>query len=398
MQPTGRVILKRGRAKPVLKRHPWIFSGAIGNVEGEPAGGDIVDVRDAGGNWLARGTYNARSQIVVRLLTWEPDESIDRAFWQRRLATAISARARLAVDPATSAYRLVNAASDYIPGLIVDRYGEYLTVQFLTLGIERWREDITNLVAEILAPRAIYERSDVDVRGKEGLAQRQGVLLGEEPPAVVEILENGRRFLVDLRRGHKSGFYLDQRENRARLAELCEGREVLDVFAYTGAFAVYALSGGASRVALVDSSAPALSLARRNRAVNNFGRDRFETVEGDAFSVLRGYRGQGRQFDAVVLDPPKLASTKRHVKPASRAYKDINMLAFQLLRPGGLLFTTSCSGAVSADLFQKIVFGALVDAKRDGQIVGHLAQGADHPVALTYPEGAYLKGLIVRVV
>ena len=224
------------------------------------------------------------------------------------------------------------------------------------------------------------------------------MLCGEEPPPHVEISENGRRFLVDIRRGHKTGFYLDQRENRAQLARLCESREVLDVFAYTGACAVYALTGGASRVTLVDSSAPSLSLASRNRALNNLGHDCFETVEGDAFSVLRGYRGQGRQFDAVVLDPPKLASGQRDVRAASRAYKDINLLGFQLLRPGGLLFTTSCSGGVSADLFQKIVFGALVDAGRDGQIVGQLAQGPDHPVALTFPEGAYLKGLIVRVV
>jgi 23S rRNA (cytosine1962-C5)-methyltransferase len=221
--------------------------------------------------------------------------------------------------------------------------------------------------------------------------------MGAEPPATVEVTENGRPLLVDLRRGHKTGFYLDQRENRQRVESICEGREVLDVFAYSGAFAIQALAGGASSVVLVDSSAPALSLARRNRAINNLSRDRVQTVEGDAFSVLRGYRGQGRGFDAIVLDPPKFARSRRDVNRAARAYKDINLLAFQLLRPGGLLFTTSCSGAISDDLFQKIVFGALIDAGREGQIVGRLSQGPDHPVALTFPEGAYLKGLIVRV-
>jgi 23S rRNA (cytosine1962-C5)-methyltransferase len=280
----------------------------------------------------------------------------------------------------------------------VDRYGPYLVVQFLALGVERWRADILSLLAELASPRGIYERSDVDVRAKEGLDERAGVVYGEEPPAQLEIREDGRRSLVDVRGGHKTGCYLDQRENRARLAPFCEGADVLDVFAYAGAFATCALSAGAARATLVESSAAALALAERNRALNNVARDRFECVDGDAFSVLRGYRGQGRRFDLIVLDPPKLARTQRNVKRAARAYKDVNLLAFQLLEPGGVLFTTSCSGAVSADLFQKIVFGALVDAGRDGQVVGYLAQGADHPVALTYPEGAYLKGLIVRVV
>ncbi len=398
MSPTGTVILKRNRVKPVLQHHPWIFSGAIDRIEGGPSDGDVVDVRDAGHNWLARGTVNRRSQISVRLLTWQQDEAVDRAFWRRRLDRAIASRGALAADASTTAYRLVHAESDYLPGLVVDRYGPYLVVQFLALGVERWRADILSLLAELASPRGIYERSDVDVRAKEGLDERAGVVYGEEPPAQLEIREDGRRSLVDVRGGHKTGCYLDQRENRARLAPFCEGADVLDVFAYAGAFATCALSAGAARATLVESSAAALALAERNRALNNVARDRFECVDGDAFSVLRGYRGQGRRFDLIVLDPPKLARTQRNVKRAARAYKDVNLLAFQLLEPGGVLFTTSCSGAVSADLFQKIVFGALVDAGRDGQVVGYLAQGADHPVALTYPEGAYLKGLIVRVV
>ncbi|RLC91620.1 MAG: 23S rRNA (cytosine(1962)-C(5))-methyltransferase RlmI [Chloroflexi bacterium] len=394
---SGTVVLKRNRARPVLQRHPWIFSGAIERIEGEVSEGNVVEVRDAGRNWLARGYLNRRSQIAVRLLTWQQDEPVDRAFWRRRLARAVAARQTLADDPTTTAYRLVHAESDYLPGLVVDRYSEWLVVQFLTLGVERWRDEIVATLVDLLAPRGIYERSDVEARTKEGLEQRTGSLWGEEPPELIEVLENGHRFLVDIRRGHKTGFYLDQRENRGRLPAFCNEAEVLDVFAYSGAFGVHAAAGGAAQVTLVESSAPALDLAQRNFALNGFEHRSVEYVEGDVFSVLRGYRAQGRKFDVVVLDPPKFARSEREVKRAARAYKDVNLLAFQLLRPGGVLFTCSCSGAVSADLFQKIVFGAAVDAERDAQIVGHLAQGSDHPVALTFPEGAYLKGLICRV-
>ncbi len=311
----------------------------------------------------------------------------------------------MADDPPTAAYRLVHAESDYLPGLVVDRYDDWLVVQFLTLGVERHRDEVVTALVDLLAPRGIYERSNVEARTKEGLEKQTGSLWGEEPPELVEVMENGHRFLVDVRQGHKTGFYLDQRENRARMPAFCEGAEVLDVFAYTGGFGVCAAAGGPSallragavRVTLVESSAPALGLARRNFALNGFERHGVEYVEGDVFSVLRGYRAQGRRFDVVVLDPPKFARSEREVKRAARAYKDVNLLALQLLRPGGILFTFSCSGAVSTDLFQKIVFGAAVDAEREAQIIGHLAQGADHPVALTFPEGAYLKGLIVRV-
>jgi 23S rRNA (cytosine1962-C5)-methyltransferase len=394
---SGIVVLKLNRAKPVLQRHPWIYSGAIERVEGDPAGGGVVDVCDAGDNWLARGYYNAQSQIVVRLLTWRQDEQIDADFWQRRLERAIAARQALADDPATDAYRLAHAESDYLPGLVVDRYGDWLAVQFLTLGVEQWRDELVSLLADLVSGvRGIYERSDVDVRERDGLEQRTGLLWGEEPPEEIEIVENGRRFLVDVRQGHKTGFYLDQRENRARLSAFCAGAEVLDAFSYVGGFGVYA-AGRAKAVTLVDGSAPALELARRNMAVNGCESAEVEFVEGNVFSVLRGYRAQERQFDVVVLDPPKFAHSGREVERASRAYKDVNLLAFQLLRPGGVLFTFSCSGAVSADLFQKIVFGAALDARRDAQVIGHLAQGTDHPVALTFPEGAYLKGLICRV-
>ncbi len=395
---SGTVFLKRGRAKPVSQRHPWIFSGAIGRTEGEITDGDVVDVCDAGRNWLARGTLNRRSQITVRLLTWNRDELVDRGFWRRRLERALAARQALADDPATSTYRLVHAESDYLPGLIVDRYGDWLVVQFLTLAVEQRKEELVGLLAELVDDvRGIYERSDVDVRAKEGLGLHTGLLWGEEPPELVEVLENGLRYVVNVRRGHKTGRYLDQRENRARLPIFCSGAEVLDAFAYGGGFGVCAAAGGASRVTLVESSGPALDLARRNFALNGFEHCHLDYVEGDVFSVVRGYRAQGRLFDVVVLDPPKFAHSAREVERATRAYKDVNLLAFQLLRPGGVLFTCSCSGAVSADLFQKVVFGAAVDAGRDAQIIGSLSQGADHPVALTFPEGAYLKGLVCRV-
>ncbi len=314
------------------------------------------------------------------------------------MARAVAARQFLADGPNVTAYRLVHAESDYVPGLIVDRYGDWLVVQFLTLGVERWKDELVDsLVGLVDGVRGVYERSDADVRAKEGLEPSTGLLWGEEPPELVEVLEGDCRFLVDVRQGHKTGFYLDQRENRARLASVCTGLEVLDVFAYTGGFGVVCTATGAAGVTLVESSAPALDLARRNLALNGIEDRIIDYVEGDAFSVLRGYRAEGRHFDVVVLDPPKFARSEREVKRASRAYKDINLLACQLLRPGGILFTFSCSGAVSADLFQKIVFGAALDAGREGQIVGHLSQGADHPVALTFPEGAYLKGLICRV-
>jgi len=379
------VVLKRNHARPVLQRHPWVFSGAIERIEGEVADGDLVEVRDAGHNWLARGFLNRQSQIAVRLLTWRQDEAVDHAFWRGRLERAVAARRGLAGGRTITACRLVHAESDYLPGLIVDRYGAWLVVQFLLAGT-------------VDGVRGIYERSDVEVRSKEGLGQSTGRVWGEEPPELVEVLENGLRFLVGVRQGHKTGFYLDQRENRARLPAFCDGAEVLDVFAYTGGFGVYAAGGKAAQVTLVESSAPALELARRNLALNGFERCGVEYEEGDAFSVLRGYRAQGRRFDVAVLDPPKFAHSRREVERAARAYKDINLLALQLLRPGGVLFTSSCSEAVSADLFQKIVFGAAVDAGREAQIIGYLAQGADHPVALTFPEGAYLKGLICRVV
>jgi len=393
----AKVLLKRGREKPVLNRHPWIFSGAIQRIEGEVTDGDVVEVADYRGRFLARGYLNRRSQITVRLLTWDEGEVIREDFWRRRLERAIASRQALADNPSTDAYRLVNAESDLLPGLILDRYGDHLVAQFLTLGIERWKAELVGLMADLLKPRGIYERSDVEVRKKEGLAQVSGLLHGKEPPDLVEVAENGYRFLVDIKKGHKTGFYLDQRDNREKLIKYCPGKQVLNCFAYTGAFAVYAAVAGAGRITNVESSAEALELARRNMALNGFaGRDD-EYVEGDVFQVLRGYRDQGRTFDLIILDPPKFAYSQHQVESACRGYKDINLLAMQIIAPDGILFTFSCSGRVSPDLFQKVLFGASLDAGRDVQIIEKLSPSSDHPILLTFPESEYLKGLVCWV-
>lgn len=396
------VVLKRGKEKPVLNRHPWIFSGAIGRLDGEASDGDLVRVENSQGQYLATGYLNRRSQIVVRLLTWE-NEAIDTAFWHRRLERAIAGRQHLASDPATDAYRLVHAEADGLPGLVADRYGDWLVLQCLTLGMARRRDEMAGLLLDpslyarqgLLPPKGIYARDDAEVRRKEGLSLETGRLQGAEPPDRLEIVEHGHRFLVDLKRGHKTGFYLDQRENRQRTAALCPGAEVLNAFAYTGGFGVYAGRAGARSVINVDASAEALAEAEQNLALN--GCTPQEMVAGDVFQVLRHYRDEGQSFDLVILDPPKFASSQAQVMNASRGYKDVNLLAMQLLRRGGLLVTFSCSGLVSADLFQKIVFGASVDASRDVQILERLTQGADHPVLLTFPESAYLKGFVCRV-
>jgi 23S rRNA (cytosine1962-C5)-methyltransferase len=389
------VVLKHGREKPVRNRHPWIFSGAVARIEEKPDDGDLVQVIDSQGRYLATGYLNRGSQIVVRLLTWDPDQTVDNQFWQHRLERAIAGRVSLAQDPGTDSYRLVNAEADGLPGLIVDRYGQWLVVQCLTLGMARRQEEMIPLLARLVTPSGIYARDDVDVRRKESLPLETGLLWGAEPPESVEILENGHRFLVDLRRGHKTGFYLDQRENRQRTARYCTGAEVLNAFAYTGGFGIYAGRAGARSVLNLDSSADALALAEQNLDLNDCPPQ--EMVTGNVFHLLRYYRDQGRGFDLVILDPPKFAASQAQIMDASRGYKDLNLLAMQLLRPGGVLVTFSCSGLVSADLFQKILFGASVDASREALIIERLSQGTDHPVLLTFPESSYLKGFVCRV-
>jgi 23S rRNA (cytosine1962-C5)-methyltransferase len=388
--------LKPGREKSLLRRHPWIFSGAVASLQGEPKSGETVRVVDSRSNFLALAAYSPESQIRARVWTWDPEEAIDRAFFQRRLDRAVALRQALLPALPTNALRLVHAESDGIPGLIVDRYNHGLVVQFLSSGVETWRETLLDLLQTWTGVDWIYERSDAEVRKLEGLPDRSGPLL-DAPPKSLIIEEQGLMFHVDLRLGHKTGYYLDQTSNRARVRALAAGRDVLDCFCYTGGFSAYALQGGARRVLAVDSSAEALALGRENIALNGLPFEKIEWELGDVFQVLRQLRDRNRAFDLIVLDPPKFAPTASQVQRAARGYKDINLLAFKLLRPGGILATFSCSGGVDADLFQKIVAAAALDAGVEARIVERLSQGPDHPVALNFPEGAYLKGLIVAV-
>ncbi len=402
MAKPGIVIIKQGRERSLQRRHPWVFSGALDpartNLEGIEPGG-IVEVRGADGGFLGRGYYNPHSQIRVRILSWDQSEAVGPAWWRVRLARAIAAREHLAGRDDLTAYRLAHGESDGLPGLIVDRYGDYLVMQVLTLGVEVMKEAIVEALAALLKPKGIIERSDVDVRQKEGLSDSVGLLHGEPPPNPLVIREHSVSYPVDVMTGHKTGFYLDQREARGWLlsSPAVRGAEVLNCFGYTGSFAVCAALNGAAHVLTVDSSQAALDVARDTMALNGLGDFPAGYVCADVFQQLRRFRDEERLFDVIILDPPKFAQTASQVERASRGYKDINMLALQLLRPGGVLLTFSCSGAVSPDLFQKIVFGASTDAGVDAQIVGWLNQPEDHPVLLSFPEGQYLKGLICRV-
>ncbi len=390
------LFLKPGREKSLLRRHPWVFSGAVQRVEGQLGMGDIVRICDSRGRDLALGAYSPHSQIRARVWTWNPQESITPEFFRARLEDALALRAALAPRLESDALRLVHGESDALPGLVVDRYADTLVVQVLSTGSERWRDTLVSLLREMTGASRLYERSDVEVRRLEGLPERRGLLYGEPLTAPVEIRENGLRFRVDIDSGHKTGFYLDQRANRALLRSLAGGKEVLDCFAYTGGFTVSALAGGAASVLAVDTSAPALERLQEHVRLNALPEERLTTWREDVFHALRKLRDQGRSFDLIVLDPPKFAPTAAQARKAARGYKDINLLGLKLLRPGGCLMTFSCSGGVDAPLFQKIVAGAALDAGLHVQILAYLHQDADHPVALNFPEGAYLKGLLLR--
>jgi 23S rRNA (cytosine1962-C5)-methyltransferase len=391
------INLARGRERSVRRHHPWIFSGSVAEVHGNPQPGDTVEVTDHEGAWLARAAYSPQSKIRARIWTWDPERRVDEEFVRQRIDQAVSARQGLPESGACDAYREVFAESDGFPGLIVDRYRDFRVLQFLSTGAERWRDVVADALASSNECRGVYERSDVDVRELEGLPLRKGLLRGEMPPETLTIEEHGLRFAVDLMDGQKTGFYLDQRENRNLVRQALHGGEVLDCFCYTGGFTIAALAAGASKVHSIDSSAASLALARRNVALNGCGADRCQFIAGDVFSEMRSLRDRGQSFDAVILDPPRFAPTAAHAPRAARAYKDINLLAFKLLKPGGLLATFSCSGGVGPEIFEKIVAGAAVDAGVEARILTWLSQPADHPVSLSFPEGRYLKGLVCRV-
>lgn len=388
------LILKPGREKSLKRRHPWIFSGAVARVEGDPRPGETVEVRAENGGWLALAACSPQSQIRARVWSWESCE-IDAHFFAQHVSRAADLRNARLTDGITDAVRLVHGENDGLPGIVADRYGDTVVVQLLSAGAEHWRDALADAFAALPGVARVVERSDADVRQLEGLPPRSGLLRGVAATGPVIITEHGLRFSVDVEGGHKTGFYLDQRDNRLRLRALSAGRAVLDCFCYTGGFAINALAGGATAVTAIDSSGPALAAAKANAALNQSGN--VQWLEADVFKTLRTLRDGGQRYDLIVLDPPKFAPTAAHAEKAARAYKDINLLGFKLLNPGGALMTFSCSGGVSPDLFQKIVAGAALDAGVDAQITMGLHAASDHPVALNFPEGEYLKGLLCRV-
>ncbi|MDN5681569.1 MAG: 23S rRNA (cytosine(1962)-C(5))-methyltransferase RlmI, partial [Ewingella sp.] len=358
---TARLFLAKGREKSLLRRHPWVFSGAVTRVEGKANSGDTIDIVDSHGKWLARGAYSPSSQIRARVWTFRQDEDIDIEFFVRRLQQAQSWRNWIAKRDGLDGYRLIAGESDGLPGITIDRFQNFLVLQLLSAGAEYQRAPLLAALQKCYPECAIWDRSDVAVRKKEGLELTQGHVIGAEPPALLPIQEHGMSLLVDIKQGHKTGFYLDQRDSRLAARKYAEGRKVLNCFSYTGAFAVSALMGGCEKVTNVDTSQDALDIARQNVELNNLDLSKAEFVREDVFQLLRKYRTEGVQFDMIVMDPPKFVENKSQLASACRGYKDINMLALQLLRPGGIFLSFSCSGLMPTDLFQKILADAALD-------------------------------------
>jgi 23S rRNA (cytosine1962-C5)-methyltransferase len=394
---TVRLYLAKGREKSLLRRHPWVFSGAIQRVEGNAVSGATVEIYDGQGKWLARGAYSPESQIRARVWSFKKDEEIDIDFFIRRLQQAQTWRDWLAKRDGLNGYRLIAGESDGLPGITIDRFQNFLVLQLLSAGAEYQRAALLSALQHCYPDCSIYDRSDVSVRKKEGLSLTQGPVLGELPPALLPITEHGMQLLVDIQQGHKTGFYLDQRDSRLAARNYAKDRRVLNCFSYTGAFAVAALMGDCKQVISVDTSQAALDIAKQNVELNKLALSKAEFVRDDVFQLLRNYRTQGEKFDLIVMDPPKFVENKNQLASACRGYKDINMLALQLLNPGGILLSFSCSGLMPTELFQKILADAAVDAGCDVQFIEQYRQAADHPVIATYPEGLYLKGFACRV-
>ncbi|HAT5004337.1 MULTISPECIES: 23S rRNA (cytosine(1962)-C(5))-methyltransferase RlmI [Serratia] len=394
---TVRLFLAKGREKSLLRRHPWVFSGAVQRVEGKALSGETIDILDSQGKWLARGAYSPESQIRARVWTFQQDEDINIDFFIRRLQQAQSWRDWVAQRDGLDGYRLIAGESDGLPGITIDRFQNFLVLQLLSAGAEYQRPALLSALQHCYPECSIYDRSDVAVRKKEGLPLAQGPVQGDLPPELLPITEHGMKLLVDIQQGHKTGFYLDQRDSRLAARNYSAGRRVLNCFSYTGAFAVSALMGGCAQVISVDTSQAALDIAKQNVELNKLDLNKAEFVRDDVFQLLRNYRAQGEKFDLIIMDPPKFVENKNQLASACRGYKDINMLALQLLNPGGILLSFSCSGLMPTDLFQKILADAAVDAGRDVQFIEQFRQAADHPVIATYPEGLYLKGFACRV-
>ncbi len=391
-----KIILKAGKEKSLLRRHPWVFSGAIGRVAGDPVDGDTVQIYSSQGVFLAYAAYHSKAPIAARVWSWRQDDHIDDAFFYRKFLQAIALRKDLGLSQQSTGFRLVHGESDGLPGLVIDQFDRVLVIQIGSVGAECWRETFLEILKALCDPVCIYERSDTDVRELEGLQRRTGILWGELPHELT-IEENGLRFAVDVVHGQKTGFYLDQRDNRAKIRSLAQGKDVLNCFCYSGGFSIYAQQGGAKSILSIDSSEEALKLAQHNSALNRLNTDSLEWQCADVFQMLRKLRDGNRKFDLIILDPPKFAPTAAFAAKAARGYKDINLLAFKLLKPGGILATYSCSSGISNDLFQKIVAGAALDADVNAHIIAQQMAAPDHPILLNFPEGAYLKGLLLRV-
>ncbi|WP_158146599.1 class I SAM-dependent methyltransferase [Vibrio fluvialis] len=395
---TPAIYLVKGREKSLRRKHPWVFSRGISKIEGEPGLGDTVDVYTHEGQWLAKAAYSPHSQIRARVWSFEK-EAIDTTFFVKRIQQAQLLRDDLIERDGLTGYRLIAAESDGLPGITIDKYQDFLVCQLLSAGAESQKDALVEALKQCFPTCSIYERSDVAVRKKEGLEERVGVLHGELPPKSVVIEENGVKISVDIVGGHKTGFYLDQRDSRFQSMKYVKNKDVLNCFSYTGGFGLYALKGGAKRVINADVSQPALDTAKFNAELNEFdiSKKRAVFLNADVFKLLREYRDQGTKFDVVIMDPPKFAESKAQLNGACRGYKDINMLAMQILNPGGTLLTYSCSGLMDQVLFQKIIADAALDAGRDVKFIERFEQAADHPTDTAYPEGFYLKGFACKV-
>lgn len=391
------VKLKKGKEKAVRQMHPWVFSGAIDQIKGNPENGDIIMVNDSNNAFLAYGFFNDKSRVAVRLLEWNQETEIDESWWRKKIKTAVKHRDNLN-SKGTNTYRLIFSEADFLPGLIVDRYADFLSVQILTSGIERIKGVILDELQQLLKPKGIFDKSDASARAHEGMdASSGGILMGSEPPEFVKVKENGVLYQVNIAEGQKSGFYCDQRDNRKWVAEYAKGKRVLDCFSYSGGFSLNAISKGAKEVISVDSSALALETLKRNIESNNFTETPHRLIQSDVNKQLRVFRDENEKFDVIILDPPKYAPSRSALTKASRAYKDLNRMAMLLLNEGGILATYSCSGAVDMSMFKQIIAWAALDAGKEVQFIQQFSQAADHPVRSSFPEGEYLKGLLCRV-
>jgi 23S rRNA (cytosine1962-C5)-methyltransferase len=391
------VLLKKGKEKAVLHRHPWVFSGAIEQVKGKPQNGDIVRLLDAKGRFMAYGFYNDQSRVALRLLEWDENVTVDEQWFREKVAVAVASRSTLLADGSTNTCRLIFSESDYLPGLIVDKYANHLAVQVLTSGIEKVLPVIIEELNRLLKPKSIFDKSDASSRNHEGLETQNIVLAGNPPPERVEVMENGIIYNINIAEGQKSGFYCDQRDNRKIVASYAKGKKVLDCFCYTGGFTLNSLQNGAASVTTVDSSVPAIETLKENIILNEFDASKLTSIPSDVNKQLRKFREDGELFDIIILDPPKYAPSRSALDKASRAYKDLNRLGMLLLNKGGLLATFSCSGAMDMETFKQVIAWAALDAGKQVQFIHQFCQPEDHPIRASFPEGEYLKGLLCRV-